>query len=141
MGKRKNWCKHYRGTYEHETCRVGVRYADVEKGRGVGPISLPCLGADGNALGATCDRCEFRTPEEIEAEEREHRERFEKIGKARSAIVAHLGGKWKRGTPVASGRIDCPACGTANALAFSRSGYNGHIHARCATPDCVTWME
>ena len=26
-------------------------------------------------------------------------------------------------------------------LQFSRSGYNGHIHAKCSTDKCVAWME
>jgi hypothetical protein len=69
------------------------------------------------------------------------KERVKDIGKAHRAIVAHLGGPWKRGTPGASGKIDCPICGKQGSLKFSRAGYNGHIHARCATEGCVNWME
>lgn len=76
-----------------------------------------------------------------EAEAKELEEMFQKIDKARAAIVAHCGGKWKKGAPGASGCIDCPVCGAAGTLRFSRSGYNGHIHAGCVTDNCVAWME
>lgn len=61
--------------------------------------------------------------------------------KAREAIVSHLGGPWKRGVKGEHGVIDCPVCGKKECLAFSRSGYNGHIHAKCGTEGCVAWME
>lgn len=56
------------------------------------------------------------------------------------AIVDHLGGPWKRGTASASGEIKCPVCEDGT-LRFTRSGYNGCIHASCSTEDCVRWME
>jgi hypothetical protein len=35
--------------------------------------------------------------------------------------------------------IDCPNCdGT---LTFGGNSYNGHVHAKCSTPDCCSWME
>ena len=101
--------------------------------------SLPCI-KETNLGGATCEQCTYPTPEEVAAEEAEVAGRLERIGKARAAIVEHLG-PWKRGTPAAGGKITCPNCGAAAALAFSRAGVNGHIHARCATPKCCSWME
>jgi hypothetical protein len=90
----------------------------------------------------------FKTHEEIEAEIAESNKRFEDTMTARKAIVEHLGGPWKKGMPSAGGTIDCPVCKlkfpqltTSARLSFSRSGYNGHIHARCSTADCVAWME
>ena len=66
---------------------------------------------------------------------------FVGMAKARNAIVDSLGGPWKRGTPGASGTIDCPVCDGKKMLQFSRAGYNGHIHAACGTDGCVCWME
>lgn len=31
------------------------------------------------------------------------------------------------------------ACG--GKLHLSQSSYNGHVHGKCETPDCVSWME
>jgi len=63
------------------------------------------------------------------------------INVARRAIVAHLGGPWKSGMKDEYGAMDCPVCSSEGSLRFSRSGYNGHIHAWCTTEWCVSWME
>lgn len=145
--KKADKCRHYNGTV-NDACDAGVKYVDVRLGYGTPRYSLPCFaagdhgrGRDYNSLGATCDKCSFPTAEELAIEEAEMKARWERIGKARDAIVAHLGGPWKLGTPGASGLIDCPACGQPKTLSFSRSGYNGHIHALCSTPKCCAWME
>lgn len=39
-----------------------------------------------------------------------------------------------------SGTIPCPVCNSGS-LMYSRATYNGHVHARCTTKDCVAWME
>lgn len=135
-----DWCKHYNGTV-NDQCRAGVTYTTVELGRGTKQFSLPCF-RDENPLGAVCEKCEFRTAEEEAARKAEQAKRFDNIVKARTAIVESLGGPWKKGMPGLNGRIPCPCCGQPGAmLSFSRAGYNGHIHARCSTDDCVSWME
>lgn len=134
------WCKHYAGFYEKTHCRAGVEYAalaalDAQKRP---PFhALPCLGEAVDPV--PCEKCERKTPEEIAARDAEIAKRMEAMGKARAAIVAHLGGPWKKGATGAGGIIDCPTCGKK--LKFSRSGYNGHIHAACETEGCTAWME
>ena len=39
-----------------------------------------------------------------------------------------------------SGIMVCPICKTGM-LKYSRAKYNGHVHAQCLTPGCVSWME
>lgn len=131
------FCKHFRSMSEHETCEAGVAYESL---KGIPFGSRPCFCRRGVVVGG-CDLAQFPTAEEIAAQDAEMNKRFELIGKARTAIVAHLGGPWKRGTAGATGTIDCPACGAADSLRFSRAGYNGHIHAACNTEGCVRWME
>lgn len=136
--RNKSRCKHFNGIM-NDTCDAGIAYADVRKDRepkGTG-YALPCLADEG----ATCEKCQFPTAEEVEAAKKLMHERIENMGKARAAIVAHLGGPWKKGMLGARGAIDCPACGKPGALHFTRAGYNGHIHAACETPGCCSWME
>lgn len=132
------WCKHYRGMHEKDRCEAGVVFKELP---GYGTYgffdSCPCFGPNGSK----CAKAEYPTAEEMAEEEAELKAHFEKTTKARGAIVEHLGGPWKRGTPGSTGKIDCPVCGGKNALAFSRAGYNGHIHAACSTEGCVSWME
>jgi hypothetical protein len=131
-------CKHYRGMHEKDWCEAGVVFKELSCYGKDGFFDIcPCFGPSGSK----CDKAEYPTAEEMAAHDAEMKALFERIGKARTAIVEHLGGPWKRGTPGANGKIDCPICGGRESLAFSRAGYNGHIHAACATEDCVSWME
>lgn len=146
-------CKHYDSGYERgvrkgtppDHCKAGVRYKDVAiegewKYRNEGSDAvythgrcIPCH-AQYNFAGATCDKAEFATEEEIAAWLEESNKRFRGIGIARAAIIEHCGDK--RGV---GGTIDCPVCGHGF-LKYSRAS-NGHVHAGCSTPDCVRWME
>lgn len=47
---------------------------------------------------------------------------------------------WRETPPKGKvGVIKCPVCG--GDLHLNQAACNGHIHARCSTPDCVAWME
>jgi len=60
---------------------------------------------------------------------------FARIQKVRDAIVQKT--KGERGI---TGDMDCPACGTGR-LRYSVARCNGHVHARCSTENCVSFME
>lgn len=135
--KETEFCKHYRAMSDHNTCEKDVAYDTF---KGLKFDERPCFERNGVAPPG-CALAEFPTAEERAEREREFAKRLEGIGNARQAIVAHLGGPWKKGTPGASGTINCPVCGGDATLRFSRAGYNGHIHAACKTDGCVRWME
>jgi hypothetical protein len=89
-------------------------------------------------------------------------ENMDKIKIARDAILQELRRRWKEKdhspTEVTApadishfyqpqtnyfcgqGVMDCPVCKTGK-LQYRRSSYNGHVHGRCSTADCVAWME
>lgn len=144
-------CRHFAGvnfTDPQKRCKAGVLMSDVTvdesyryQYEGRGPIytashSLPCFRDDDPHGVCHCEHQSFPTPEEIAAEDAEVEQMVARFVGARSAILAHS--KGKRGV---SGRIDCPACKAKGALAYSVSGYNGHVHAKCDTDDCVNFME
>lgn len=131
------FCKHYRAMSDHATCKKDVAYEDF---KGMKFDERPCFERGGVAPPG-CSLAEFPNAEEKAAKQEEMNKRLLGIGTARQAIVKHLGGPWKRGNAGGSGTIDCPVCGTEKSLRFSRSGYNGHIHASCKTEGCVRWME
>ena len=132
------FCNHYRAMSEHETCKAGVEYSTFQ---GMGFDERPCFANRGEPAHPGCDLVQLPTVEQLAERDAEVAKRMDDLGAARQAIVKCLGGPWKKGTPGASGATDCPVCGTKNALGFSRAGYNGHIHANCVTPGCVSWME
>lgn len=137
-------CVHYNGTV-NECCEAGVNYRQL-----AGPPEssygrrLPChphLGGD-PAGNVECPKRKLPTPEEVADDEAQMNARFERMGKARAAIVAALGGPWHKtkNRTGGGGRTKCPNC-EAGELAYRRAAYNGHIHARCSTPGCCSWME
>ena len=88
-------------------------------------------------------------------------EALAKIEKARAAILAELLQRALKQDPAVSplderhahrwhkpqdnyysgaGEMTCPVCSTG-VLSYARSGYNGHVRARCSTTDCVEWVE
>jgi hypothetical protein len=94
-------------------------------------------------------------------QEKEMLERIEMINVARGAILEDLKRRyfandkavkpqdpdtkhrWHEPQPncfTGAGVMDCPVCKTGK-LKYHRSAYNGHVHALCSTPGCVSWME
>lgn len=131
------FCKHYRAMSDNTTCAAGVAYETL---KGIPFEQRPCFWRYGRKEpNGGCHLMEMPTPEELAEDEARMAKRLEAMGKARRAIVEHLG-PFKKGRNGA-GVIDCPVCGVAESLRFSRAGYNGHIHAQCRTADCVSWME
>lgn len=129
------------------SCRVNVRYDDVCK-QGARSIALPCfhpefgnMPHDGSPW-PTCEHISFKTTEELDAEDAEIEEQCAKFlaqhEVVRPAILKHIGVARK---PVndCRGKMPCPICG--GELHYSVSAYNGHVHAKCLTEDCVSFME
>jgi hypothetical protein len=110
-----------------------------------------------------CPKCRFPTPEEIKAHDEEMNGHIRKITTAHTAIIAELDRRHKAGDAEVTinarsnseyddeddgpknytsgaGVMDCPVCKTGK-LRYSRAAYNGHVHARCSTADCVAWMQ
>ena len=145
---RHDKCVHYNGTV-NDRCEAGVNYRELAGPGEAFALRLPCHGPEYRLarsrslpradVVATCEKRRVPTKEEIEADEKESKERMDRLMKIRSAIVAHLGGPWKKGTAGSSGSISCPCC--SGTVRFTRAGYNGHIHAACLTPGCASWME
>jgi hypothetical protein len=120
-------CKHFTGIMD-DVCEAGVRYDDVRE-TSTRPYRLPCLDPE-----LPCGARALPTRSEAEADRAETDASFERIRKALAAIREAAGGR--RGV---GGTIACPNCG--GRLGYSIAGSNGHVHARCETPRCVSFMQ
>ena len=60
----------------------------------------------------------------------------EEAQRVRDAIAERI-----KATRIVSGAMDCPVCGGTRTLRYHESSHNGHIHARCKTDGCVSFME
>lgn len=137
QSKRLATCVHFNGIM-NDACKVGVTYASVRDGS-VRPYRFPCIGREGDPCATTCAKRQLPTLAEVEAEEARFRKSMADTMTARAEIVENIG-PWKRGEPGEEGQTPCPVC-KSGTLHFTRSGFNGHIHAACSTRGCVRWME
>jgi hypothetical protein len=135
--RRLERCKHFTGI-QNQVCQLGIKYASVRfenmfPQTGGRAVQYPCIdpGCD------RCDKREYQTPEESEAEEKMFAERTAMMIAALNAISQHAG-KFTKGEG-SRGVIECPTC--KGKLHYSRAGYNGHVHAKCETADCVAFMQ
>lgn len=131
-------CKHFTGI-QHDQCAAGVPYASVRPKNGGG---LPCFLVDprGRMAEGECPRVVFPTPEEAEREYEADEAVFARTTKAHRA--AHEDAEAKRFGKGQGGAdsLPCPVC-TTGRIYYRVAGYNGHMHAKCETEGCVSWME
>ena len=130
-------CRHFNGVFINDTCRAGVNYHEL-LGSGPGCFkALPCLSKP-DAI--SCARAEFRTREEAEREitdQDAQMVRFELAFRAAKANARENGLKQGNG---GIGSLKCPNCADGK-IRYSVASVNGHMHAACSTPHCVSWME
>ena len=129
--KRDPWCRH-RTAFDRKkfpVCKAGVDYHQYD-----GPFDMmPCLGSSPQAI-ARCPQFSGWTAEENAARELEYQQAWARITLAIKAIREAAQGD--RGCV---GRTACPSCN--GHLHYSIARVNGHIHARCDTPNCVSFIQ
>jgi len=148
-GQRPGWCVHYGydRAKRRPTCAVGLDperwlpgYRDMPSPKPPYVDLCPCFLRNGQPKSRetfVCDRLRLPTPEEIAL----HNAWFEQQ-MAKQAKVGELVLAWRtkhKGTTYRE-VVDCPACGGEKTLSLSIAGRN-HVHGRCTTKGCVSWME
>lgn len=148
-GYAPGWCIHYRynrdpKTPAENTCEAGVRY-DIFAPKEGGPRypQQPCFltdKGDSKPEAMPCEHLRRPTKEEIALHEEWRNGRLSALGKVMTAIRPWRDEHTKKRIGGAQ-TIDCPACGGDKTLSMTIAAYNGHVHGRCKTPNCVSWME
>lgn len=131
-------CKHFNGR-QHEKCDAGVVYLTVDSKdpSRKGFAKMPCFR---EGVDVPCEKRHFPTDDEVAAEVAAIRERSRRLNVALSAVSEDAA---KRGFKQGSGgraEVPCPVC-TTGSIIYSVASYNGHIHGRCSTAECVWWMQ
>jgi hypothetical protein len=134
----RNACRHYRGTFNNNSCHDGVNYVDLA-GEGPGIIGrLPCF--DDHITSVVCVKRVFPTQEEVDE--------FQEVAKQHAKIMAvavrlcresAVSRGFKVGGDSLSGRVVCPKCNQM--LNYNVAGSNGHLWGHCETPGCLSWMQ
>lgn len=140
-GYAAGWCVHYRYNRklregEADTCEAGVEYATFANV----PFSLrPCFLDDAGHSrpgSAECAKLRLPTAEEISLHEQWAAKRLDTL---RVVMVGILPWRQAHKGKSASEIVECPACNGRLHLSIER--YNGHIHGKCETPGCVSFIE
>lgn len=132
-------CRHFTGI-QHDCCEAGVNYDEL---RGPEELVLPCKKVFVNVTykdPAKCDKFQTMTQEEAELDADESLAAQEKTMLCMRA--AHDDAK-RKGFGKGKGGHDsfpCPT-GCGGHLYYRVASINGHMHAKCETPNCVSWME
>lgn len=138
-----NYCQHYgRGRGADMICKAGVDLKTLKRVP-VGTRGItwgPCI--EGHTLSNPNEHCPhwIRRTREMGEKRADAMEKsmalFEKV----MPVVA----KWRTWTSTNRVSkfevIDCPT-GCGGKLHLSQSSYNGHVHGKCSTPNCVAWVE
>lgn len=127
--RKEHRCRHFTGI-QNKTCEIGIEYESIKDKSG-SPFRWICYEADSCV---PCASFQPFTDEEIAEQERILDEWLKHMSAAMTKIK-EINGK-RRGV---HGTIDCPKCGAP--LHYSISSYNGHVHGKCETPGCVSWMQ
>jgi hypothetical protein len=107
-------CIHFNGVM-NDTCKAGVKYADVRIDK---PYKFPCL-----KQGGECPQAEFRTEDQVTELIAKMEEDSTKALAAYIMVKAHYAK-----TKEQSGKVPCQCGGE---LHYTVASVNGHIWARC----------
>lgn len=141
-------CHHFNGI-QHDCCEAGVNYrelAGIETGMA---LVIPCLPEKNyetkrreemHETVRECSKLQRTTHEEAVAEAIESIERSTKVMRVMVAAHDHAKTQGLTKDHGGSSSLPCPT-GCGGTLQYSVASYNGHMHARCTTKDCVSWME
>lgn len=157
----KGTCIHFNGI-QNDCCRAGVHYrATFDDSRPGLMLRAPCIEfherpAHGRGTYVKAGEASVLTPydrcgekavacphrrEPTDDEILENRRMWDlQIKKTTAAIK--VASEWRVKPKPAENRtgvVECPIC--KGRLHLSQSSYNGHVHGKCETQDCVAWME
>jgi hypothetical protein len=135
-------CRYFNGIM-NDKCAAGVAYDSVRcVAASPAQTRLPCIciaqHGDQTVVQrkTACAKYEAETDDDRAAEEKAHQEsmaRFQKLRPLTDRIRRENKGKSWRGVET------CPIC--QGRIFLSIAGCNGHMHGRCETTGCVSWME
>jgi hypothetical protein len=145
---RADACIHYTGAinpHSKGVCQKGINYRELVGGPIQGWVSrIPCVSMEARGgEKVSCSQFQAPTPEQIAEDKRKTDESMRRFMVAYSGKVREwreAQGWSKKNRVGATGVVPCEACGNGE-VHLSMAAYNGHVHGKCTTDGCVSWME
>lgn len=134
-----NRCSHFNGIGKN-VCEAGVNYEAAFNGGTPGMMQrMACFKHASTPM--PCALVAFPSADDVAKEIAHINERSDKLRTAMIACRAdadsHGWGKDKGG---GASSIPCPVCNSGT-LRYSIANVNGHMHGRCSTAGCMSWMQ
>lgn len=138
------YCRHYqRGQILSGVCKAGEKIDGRRRlaqqqcaNENIRAMGAPCV--NGQKLVDVRSVCARWDP--VTREEAEHAADADEAAVQRLIKVMPLVNRWKNTPPIGKQEIvECPIC--KGRLHMSQASSNGHVHGKCETPGCVSWME
>lgn len=130
-------CRHFNGI-QNKTCLAGIAYREWDRETN---LAMPCIPRHVNGRETwPCKRFEIMSQEEAEKEADERIDSMNRGIKARHAAKDDAKEKGFQKGQGGRGSLKCPCCENGT-LFYSVASYNGHMHGKCSTDGCVSWME
>lgn len=130
-------CRHFNGV-QNKTCTAGIEYQKWDEETN---LAMPCIPRHINGRPTwPCELFEIMSQADAEKEADERIITMNRGIKARHAAKDDANGKGFAKGHGGIGAIPCPCCESGE-LRYSVASYNGHMHGRCSTAGCVSWME
>lgn len=140
----RNYCVHYApkpGSINADYCTIGCGASarmKAARDKGGEPKMSPCIGGHNSKnVMALCSKWERRSLEHAEKRADSIEKHMREMRIADPFIY-----EWRTKPRPKTSRqetVECPIC--KGNLHLSQSSYNGHVHAHCETPDCISFME
>jgi hypothetical protein len=134
-------CVFFTGIHQN-TCKAGISYRELVGGPQLGwARKIPCTQAwPHETERVSCAKLLHLTRQEAEAEVEADDKRMQRTLKAIKETHAHAKKNSLGIGHGGHGELECPAC-EGGVIEYIVASVNGHIHGRCSTPNCVSWME
>jgi hypothetical protein len=135
-------CRHFNGI-QNDACTAGINY---EKQRVIGEgdvskMAMPCLPQHANGrVTWPCDKFEIMSQSDAEKKADAKIARMNSFAIVLKAAKEDAKQKGLRKGSGGYGELKCPIC-NGGTLRYSVAAYNGHMHVRCSTENCASWME
>ncbi len=133
-------CQHFHGI-QRPLCGAGINIRLLVGGPDAGwAARLPCFLSDAPKCEVTCESRKLATREEAELEVVKQEQEMDHFLKVHRGAKDHAKAKGLGRGNGGTGEFPCPS-GCGGTLRYSVASVNGHMHGRCSTKGCASWME
>lgn len=134
-------CVHFSGI-QNEKCAAGINIREIVGGDDFGwAARLPCFLDTQEVCTAICPSRQFPSREQAEKEVSDSEAATSRTLSVLRSAHEHAKNNGLGKGHGGAGSIPCPIPNCKGKIQYTVASYNGHMHGRCDSGNCVSWME